>query len=58
MHDYVNDYWLWTVFFLLVDEKGLTVQMKALMKEKNDAISKMAELQKWVSYSDNVIKYV
>ncbi|KAM4600881.1 transport and Golgi organization protein 1 homolog isoform 2-T2 [Polymixia lowei] len=30
----------------LVDEKGLNVKMKALKQEKNDAISKITELQK------------
>lgn len=41
-----------------VDEKKLTEQILALKKEKNDALTKMSELQKQVSYKQNVIKHL
>lgn len=49
----VTSHWLCTFCFTFVDtvdEKRLREQMQALKKEKNDALTKMTELQKQVSY--------
>lgn len=41
-----------------VDEKRLIEQIHALKKEKNDALTKISELQQQVSYKKKVIKYL
>lgn len=41
------------IFFYAVDEKKLMEQIQALKKEKEDALTKMSELQKQVCYNYN-----
>lgn len=41
-----------------MDEKKLAEQIQVLKKEKNDAVTKMSELQKQVSFKKKVIKYL